>query len=76
MPSLVMRLVFTIIPTQAPFFVRPVVNAICSGVQSKFVDPDVKSKMDFVGKECQKLNGNWFAGGDKDGVSAYKHEMA
>lgn len=41
MPTLVMKLIFTIIPTQAPFLVRPLVNAVCSGVNSKFVDPDV-----------------------------------
>ena len=36
MPTLVLKLVFVIIPTQAPFFVRPLVQMITSRVQHTF----------------------------------------
>jgi hypothetical protein len=39
MPVAVMKLVFAIVPTQAPFLVRPLVSAICNGVVTGFVDP-------------------------------------
>ncbi|GAK67931.1 thioredoxin-like protein [Moesziomyces antarcticus] len=70
MPTLVMKLVFSMIPAKMPFFVRPIGNAIVSNVNSAFLDPDLKRKSDFVAdelvKKCDGGNG-WFAGGDKDG---------
>jgi hypothetical protein len=39
MPVAVMKIVFAIVPTQAPFLVRPLVSAICNGVVTGFVDP-------------------------------------
>lgn len=39
MPVAVMKIVFAIVPTQAPFLVRPLVSAICGGVVTGFVDP-------------------------------------
>ncbi|KAK0544606.1 hypothetical protein OC846_005314 [Tilletia horrida] len=67
MPTLVMKLVFSIIPGQAPFLVRPLVRSICAGVTSAFVDPDAKNKLKFTGDYLRKHNGGFFAGGDVDG---------
>lgn len=70
MPTLVMKLVFSMIPGKMPFFVRPIGNAIVSNVNSAFLDPDLKRKSDFVADELTKKcdSGNdWIAGGDKDG---------
>ena len=70
MPTLVMKLVFSLIPGKMPFFVRPIRNAIVSNVNSAFLDPDLKRKSDFIADELNKKcdGGNdWFAGGDKDG---------
>lgn len=70
MPTLVMKLVFIIIPTQAPFFVRPIVNIITSQVQQRFTDPDVKRKTKFIADELEKRSKDgraWFAGGDSSG---------
>ncbi|EST04661.1 Glutathione S-transferase, N-terminal [Kalmanozyma brasiliensis GHG001] len=70
MPTLVMKLVFSMVPPQMPFFVRPIGNIIVSNVNSLFLDPDLKRKSDFIADELVKKcdGGNaWFAGGDKDG---------
>ena len=70
MPTLVMKLVFSMIPPKMPFFVRPIGNAIVSNVNSAFLDPDLKRKSEFIADElvekCDSGNA-WFAGGDKDG---------
>lgn len=70
MPTLVLKLVFVIIPTQAPFFVRPLVQMITSRVQHTFIDPDLSRKIQFVRDSLSKKDASgrvWFAGGDKDG---------
>ena len=70
MPTLVLKLLFgTILPTQSPFLVRPLVKMICGSVNGGFIDPDLKSKISFAGAELDKKGGGaaWFAGGDKDG---------
>jgi glutathione S-transferase len=46
---LVMKLVFASIPKQPmPFFVRPVAKALCATVQSKLIDPNVDTALDFM----------------------------
>lgn len=73
MPALVMKLVFTIIPQQAPFLVRPLVSAIFNGVQTGFIDPEVVRLVNFISSELKKKvesaqDGQvWFAGGDANG---------
>ncbi|KAE8211402.1 hypothetical protein CF319_g5740 [Tilletia indica] len=66
MPTLVMKLVFTLIPNRSPFLIRPLVRSICSGVTTAMVDPDAKNKMSFVADHIKK-NPGWFAGGDSEG---------
>lgn len=70
MPTLVLKLVFVIIPSQAPFFVRPIVHMITSRVQHMFIDPDLSRKIQFVSDSLGKKDASgraWFAGGDRDG---------
>lgn len=70
MPPLVMKYVFKVIPTQAPFFVRPIVNMISGKTQQSFTDPDIKTKINFAASELNKRGSNgqaWFAGGDSAG---------
>ncbi|PWN51652.1 thioredoxin-like protein [Violaceomyces palustris] len=79
MPALVLKLIFGIIPTQAPFLVKPLVKAICGGVEQAFVNPEVNSKIKFVGDELETRGGGkqWLAGGDKDGnPTAADYQMA
>jgi glutathione S-transferase len=69
MPMMVNKIIFGIIPSQVPFFVRPIGSAICSTVMSKLIDPDINTKLAYVASELEKKQGEWkwFAGGDKDG---------
>lgn len=70
MPTLVQKFVMMIVPTQAPFFVRPIVSIITGQVQARMTDPDLKAKTKFTADylEKQSTDGRaWFAGGDKDG---------
>jgi glutathione S-transferase len=61
MPWLVMKLVFTTIPTQPmPFFVRPVARGICKQVQGKLVDPNLATALDFMDKHL--ASHAWFSG--------------
>ncbi|KAI3613940.1 hypothetical protein CBS9595_004117 [Malassezia furfur] len=79
MPTIVMKFVFMIVPTQAPFFVRPLVNMIASQVQQRFVDPDLRRKVKFVATELEKRAADgraWMAGGDKNnGPTAADYQM-
>jgi len=61
MPWLVMKLVFTAIPTQPmPFFVRPVARGISKQVQAKLVDPNLTTALEFMDKHL--ASHAWFAG--------------
>ena len=61
MPWLVMKLVFTAIPTQPmPFFVRPVARGISKQVQAKLVDPNLTTALEFMDKHL--ASHGWFAG--------------
>lgn len=58
---LVMKLVFMAIPTQPmPFFARPIARALCGKVQTKVIDPNVDTAMDFMEKHLGQHT--WFAG--------------
>ncbi|NVO04683.1 MAG: glutathione S-transferase [Rhodoferax sp.] len=60
---LVMKLVFTSIPTQPmPFFVKPIAKAICGQVQAKLIDPNLATAMAFM--EAHLSKHKWFAGKD------------
>lgn len=61
MPWLVMKLVFSTIPTQPmPFFVRPVARGICKQVQGKLIDPNLATALDFMDKHL--ASHAWFSG--------------
>lgn len=58
---LVMKLVFTAIPTQPmPFFVRPIARQICQQVQAKLIDPNLATALAFM--EAHLATHRWFAG--------------
>lgn len=58
---LVMKLVFTTIPTQPmPFFVRPIARQLCQKVQAKLIDPNVNTSLAFMDQHLA-IN-KWFAG--------------
>src|SRR4051794_29895021 len=58
---LLMKLVFTTIPTQPmPFFVRPIARALCGKVQAALVDPNMTTALHFM--EQHLAHHAWFAG--------------
>jgi glutathione S-transferase len=58
---LVMKLVFTSIPTQPmPFFVRPIARKLCEQVQIKLIDPNLATAMAYMEQHLAKQA--WFAG--------------
>ena len=60
---LVMKLVFTTIPTQPmPFFVRPVARALCAKVQQQLIDPNLATALGFIEEHLGR--NTWFAGDD------------
>ena len=67
MPPLLMALVFNKVrQAPAPFFVRPVVNAIVDKVMANFVRPQLNTHLDFIEGELGKST--WFAGEEFSGA--------
>jgi len=63
MPPLLIKLVFDRVETAPmPFFVRPVARAIAGRARSSFIEPQIKTHLDFIEAELGKTA--WFAGGD------------
>ncbi|SMC60722.1 glutathione S-transferase [Rhizobium sp. RU36D] len=60
MPLLLMKLVFLKIPTQVPFFIRPIAAMIAKGVQNKLTDPQLADNVAFWNSELAR--DGWFAG--------------
>ncbi|MES2638817.1 MAG: glutathione S-transferase [Myxococcota bacterium] len=61
MPPLLLKLVFgRMADGPGPFFLRPVLRAISAKVQSSFIDPQLKTHLDFMEGELAKTP--WFAG--------------
>jgi glutathione S-transferase len=60
---LVMKLVFTTIPTRPmPFFARPIARGLCQKVQETLVDPNLQASLGFIERHLAK--NKWFAGSD------------
>ncbi|OZJ03446.1 hypothetical protein BZG36_03179 [Bifiguratus adelaidae] len=66
MPTLVMKLVFGIIPTKAPFFIRPLLNAVFAQVNKQFVEPEVKANAGWL--ESLLQDQQWFVGNELSGA--------
>ena len=60
MTPLLLKLVFSQLPKRAPGLMKPMVNAIAAKAQSGFVDPQLKSHIDYWDAELAKSE--WFAG--------------
>ena len=67
MGPLLMKLVFNRIETAPmPFFVRPVAKGIAAKVKASFIEPNIKSHLDFMESELGKSP--WFAGDELTGA--------
>ena len=62
MPLLLMKLIFSRIPSRLPFFMKPVGRAIAKGANTTLLDPQIGSHFMFLEGELGKRE--WFAGGD------------
>ena len=60
MPLLLMKLIFSRIPSRLPFFMRPVGRAIAKGANTTLLDPQIGSHFMFLESELGKRE--WFAG--------------
>ena len=63
MPPLVMKLIFGRLPKPPmPAFLRPFARLISGGVQTKYLDPQIETHLNFMEAELGKST--WFAGDD------------
>ena len=62
MPLLLMKLIFSRIPSRLPFFMKPVGRAIAKGANTTLLDPQIGSHFMFLESELGKRE--WFAGAD------------
>jgi glutathione S-transferase len=60
MPLLVMKLVFSKVKTDAPLLVRPIAKIIAGTVDSRFLDPNIATHLEFLSEHLAKHA--WFAG--------------
>jgi len=64
MPVLVNRLIFTLIPENSPWLLRPLLRFIFGKVQTGFIVPRMKMHAQFIEEHLSKC-GDWFAGGSE-----------
>ena len=62
MTPLLLKLVFTALPARAPGLLRGLVKAVAAKAQSGFIDPQLKTHIDYWNAELSKSA--WFAGPD------------
>ncbi len=62
MPLLLMKLIFSRIPSRLPFFMKPVGRAIAKGANTTLLDPQIGSHFMFLEGELAKRE--WFAGAE------------
>ena len=77
MPPLLLRLVFTRIVEMAPALVRPIAKGIATPVNKGFIEPNIRSQLDFLNGELSART--WFAGDAFSGADiqmSFPMEMA
>jgi glutathione S-transferase len=62
MPLLLMKLIFSRIPSRLPFFMKPVGRAIAKGANTTLLDPQIGNHFMFLESELGRHE--WFAGPD------------
>jgi glutathione S-transferase len=61
MPPLLMKLAFDRVErAPMPFFVRPIARAIANGARRSFIEPQIRTQLDFM--EGELARSTWFAG--------------
>ncbi|KAF5356615.1 hypothetical protein D9758_008218 [Tetrapyrgos nigripes] len=72
MPPLVNKLIFSMAPNEAPWFIRPLVRMIMNRMSTGFIEPEIQKHADLVESHLSK--NDWFAGGS--GPTAADFSMA
>ena len=62
MPPLLLRLIFSVMPTRSPALIRPVARMIAGRTLQSYVDPQIKTHLEFIEGELGRST--WFAGED------------
>lgn len=62
MTPLLLKLVFANLPNRAPGLMKPIVKSIAAKAQASFVDPQLKTHIDYWEAELSKSS--WFAGSE------------
>lgn len=63
MSPMLLGLIFSKIPKQpAPFFIKPILKAICGKILAAFVNPQIKLHSEYMDSELAKSS--WFAGNE------------
>ncbi|PPR08256.1 hypothetical protein CVT24_001298 [Panaeolus cyanescens] len=65
MPLLTQYLMFTVIPTRAPFFLRPILKFVFNKVIETMLIPQIKTNFDMIESHIAKQPNMWFAGGSE-----------
>ncbi|KAH9067873.1 hypothetical protein EDB87DRAFT_1700051 [Lactarius vividus] len=71
MPLLVNRYVFSLVPAQAPFFLRPLLWPICSMLDAQLVAKPLNESLKYVEGALDKSPTGWFAGGPDPTMADY-----
>jgi len=71
MPLLVNRFVFSMVPAQAPFFLRPLLRPIFSIIDAKLVANPLNASLKHIEETLEKSPTGWFAGGPNPTVADY-----
>ncbi|KAI0254585.1 thioredoxin-like protein [Lactifluus subvellereus] len=71
MPLLVNRFVFSLVPTQAPFFLRPLLRPIFSAIDGRIVAGPLNACLKSVEDALEKSSTGWFAGGPNPTMADY-----
>jgi glutathione S-transferase len=58
MPLLTNKLIYSVVPSKSPLFVRPVVSAIMSKLNEKIVEPQLKANCQMVQSESSEAQIN------------------
>jgi glutathione S-transferase len=71
MPLLVNRYIFSLAPSLAPFFLRPLLWSVCSLLDAKIVAEPLTASLKYVEDELDKSPTGWFAGGPNPTMADY-----
>ncbi|KAI0300571.1 thioredoxin-like protein [Multifurca ochricompacta] len=71
MPSLTNRYIFSLVPSQAPFFLRPLLKQLFSVLDTKIVAGPLNANLKYVEDALDRSPTGWFAGGPNPTMADY-----